>query len=101
MTLNPESTQFGDKTVTPDQKTQKVIDVFDSVADRYDLMNDLMSVGLHRRWKNHFVRRIRPQLGLRYLDVAGGTGDIAFRIKKALDRKQYKKSVTALSLIHI
>ena len=65
------------------------------MADRYDLMNDLMSVGLHRRWKNHFVRRIRPQLGLRYLDVAGGTGDIAFRIKKALDRKQYKKSVTA------
>lgn len=79
---NPESTQFGDETVTPAEKTDRVIGVFDSVADNYDLMNDLMSGGVHRLWKNHLIRKIRPRAGLDYLDVAGGTGDIAFRIRK-------------------
>ena len=79
---NPESTQFGQKTVTPDEKTGLVRGVFDSVADKYDLMNDLMSGGVHRLWKDRFVRDIRPRADLKYLDVAGGTGDIAFRIKK-------------------
>lgn len=79
---NKESTQFGEKTVTPDEKTGLVRGVFDSVADKYDIMNDVMSGGLHRLWKDRFVREIRPRPGLRYLDVAGGTGDIAFRIKK-------------------
>lgn len=82
MTLNPESTQFGTEAVTPDQKTEKVIEVFDSVADKYDIMNDVMSVGIHRLWKNHLIRKIRPRAGLHYLDVAGGTGDIAFRIRE-------------------
>lgn len=82
MTLNPESTQFGEEAVTPDQKTKKVIGVFDSVADQYDLMNDVMSAGVHRLWKNHLIRKIRPRKGLHYLDVAGGTGDIAFRIRE-------------------
>lgn len=82
MTNNPESTQFGTKTVTPDEKTGLVRGVFDSVADKYDIMNDVMSGGLHRLWKDRFVREIRPRAGLKYLDVAGGTGDIAFRIKK-------------------
>lgn len=81
---NPESTQFGEQTVTPEQKTGKVIGVFDSVANNYDLMNDLMSGGLHRIWKDSFVRRIRPRAGQRFLDVAGGTGDIAFRLKSKL-----------------
>ena len=79
---NTESTQFGQKTVTPDEKTGLVRGVFDSVADKYDLMNDLMSGGVHRLWKDRFVRDIRPRADLKYLDVAGGTGDIAFRIKK-------------------
>lgn len=78
---NPESQWFGDEKVTPDQKTEKVIGVFDSVASNYDLMNDLMSGGVHRLWKDHLIRRIRPKPGLHYLDVAGGTGDIAFRIR--------------------
>ncbi len=82
MTQNPESQWFGEKPVSPDEKTGLVIDVFDSVATRYDLMNDLMSGGIHRIWKDRFVRMIRPRAGLKYLDVAGGTGDIAFRIRK-------------------
>lgn len=79
---NPESTQFGEKEVTPDEKTGLVRGVFDSVADNYDIMNDFMSGGLHRVWKDSFVRRIRPKSNMTFLDVAGGTGDIAFRIKK-------------------
>ncbi len=84
MTQNPEKEWFGEKHVSPEEKTKAVHGVFDNVADRYDLMNDLMSGGLHRVWKDSFVRRIRPQPGLKYLDVAGGTGDIAFRIRKKL-----------------
>ncbi len=82
MTQNPESQWFGEEAVTPSQKTRKVIGVFDSVASNYDIMNDVMSGGLHRLWKDHLVRKIRPRAGLHYLDVAGGTGDIAFRIRK-------------------
>lgn len=84
---NPESTQFGEEAVTPDEKTAKVRGVFDSVADQYDVMNDLMSGGIHRLWKNHLIRRIRPKRGLSYLDVAGGTGDIAFRIREKIGQK--------------
>ncbi len=79
---NPESTQFGTRNVSPEEKTTLVRGVFDSVADNYDLMNDFMSGGLHRLWKDSFVRRIRPKNSQKFLDVAGGTGDIAFRIKK-------------------
>ena len=82
MQSNPESKWFGEESVTPEQKTRKVIGVFDSVASNYDIMNDIMSGGLHRLWKDHLVRKIRPKAGLHYLDVAGGTGDIAFRIRK-------------------
>lgn len=79
---NAEKNWFGERPVTPEEKTQRVIGVFDSVAKSYDIMNDLMSGGLHRLWKDHLVRKIRPSKGLHYLDVAGGTGDIAFRIRK-------------------
>lgn len=82
---NPERTQFGTKTVTPEEKTNLVHGVFDSVASNYDLMNDLMSGGLHRLWKDTFVRRIRPKPSEKFLDVAGGTGDIAFRIKRKIE----------------
>lgn len=84
---NPESQWFGEKKVTSSQKTGLVIDVFDSVADRYDLMNDIMSGGVHRLWKDHLIRQIRPRPEYAYLDVAGGTGDIAFRIRKATGPK--------------
>jgi len=80
-----ERTHFGERTVRLDEKQGLVDAVFHSVADRYDLMNDLMSFGLHRLWKDAFVSRLRPPRGLpfRHLDVAGGTGDVAFRIARA------------------
>ncbi len=80
---NPESQWFGFRRVKADEKTGLVKDVFDKVAGRYDLMNDLMSGGLHRLWKDHFVRKLKPRAGETILDMAGGTGDIAFRIAKA------------------
>jgi demethylmenaquinone methyltransferase/2-methoxy-6-polyprenyl-1,4-benzoquinol methylase len=86
-TENPESTWFGETSVSPKEKTEKVLGVFHSVADNYNIMNDVMSMGIHRMWKDRFVGMITPKAGLSYLDVAGGTGDIAFRI--------YKKTNTA------
>jgi demethylmenaquinone methyltransferase / 2-methoxy-6-polyprenyl-1,4-benzoquinol methylase len=71
---------FGYESVDPQEKTRRVGGVFSRVASRYDLMNDLMSGGLHRHWKNQFVRRLKPRRGETILDMAGGTGDIAFRI---------------------
>ncbi len=83
---NSEKNWFGEKQVAPDEKTKLVRGVFDSVAPSYDVMNDLMSGGLHRLWKDHLVRKIRPRAGMRFLDVAGGTGDIAFRIRKKVGK---------------
>jgi demethylmenaquinone methyltransferase/2-methoxy-6-polyprenyl-1,4-benzoquinol methylase len=83
MMRNPESQWFGRRSVTPQEKTRLVLDVFDNVATRYDLMNDLMSGGIHRVWKDQLIRQIRPRRNYTYLDVAGGTGDIAFRLFKA------------------
>ena len=77
---NPESEWFGYEQTSPEDKTKKVGSVFSSVADHYDLMNDFMSGGLHRLWKNHFVARMRPRPQEQILDVAGGTGDIAIRL---------------------
>ncbi len=82
MTQNPEKNWFGEKQVEAGEKTDLVRQVFDSVSSRYDIMNDLMSGGVHRHWKNHFVRKIRPRADQVFLDVAGGTGDIAFRIRQ-------------------
>jgi demethylmenaquinone methyltransferase/2-methoxy-6-polyprenyl-1,4-benzoquinol methylase len=73
---------FGDELVTPEEKTRRVGEVFSSVARRYDLMNDLMSGGMHRLWKDRFVARVKPRPGEDILDMAGGTGDIAFRISR-------------------
>lgn len=75
------TTHFGFQDVPVGEKKAKVAEVFTSVADQYDLMNDLMSAGVHRLWKDTFVRALQPVPGLHVLDVAGGTGDIAFRIR--------------------
>jgi len=77
-----DKVSFGHEQVTPEEKTQRVRGVFSSVAARYDLMNDLMSGGAHRLWKDEFVRRGRPRPGEAILDMAGGTGDIAFRLAR-------------------
>jgi len=70
-------TDFGYEQVAPEEKTRRVRGVFDSVASRYDLMNDLMSGGLHRLWKRYAVMLARVREGERVLDLAGGTGDLA------------------------
>lgn len=80
-----EQTHFGFKTVDAGEKETLVRNVFDRVANRYDVMNDLMSAGLHRLWKNSMVTWLAPRAGMRILDVAGGTGDIALRIRKTAD----------------
>ena len=79
---NPESEWFGFRRVRPEDKTRMVHRVFASVAESYDLMNDLMSGGLHRLWKDALVRRMNPRAGMALLDVAGGTGDIALRLHR-------------------
>ncbi len=71
---------FGEALVSPEEKTRRVGDVFTSVARNYDVMNDLMSGGMHRLWKNRFVAKVKPRAGEAILDMAGGTGDIAFRM---------------------
>ena len=75
-----ETVSFGYTEVTPQEKTRKVGEVFSSVARKYDIMNDAMSFGMHRGWKDRFVRRVKPRAGEQILDMAGGTGDIAFRM---------------------
>ncbi len=73
----PGATHFGFESVDEQAKAKKVAGVFDSVATRYDLMNDLMSAGLHRLWKAFTVRQADVRAGMRVLDIAGGTGDLA------------------------
>jgi demethylmenaquinone methyltransferase / 2-methoxy-6-polyprenyl-1,4-benzoquinol methylase len=76
----PEQASFGYRDVPAAEKASLVRQVFESVAPRYDLMNDLMSGGVHRLWKNTLVDVLHPRPGEKFLDVAGGTGDVAFRI---------------------
>ncbi|MFQ5347850.1 MAG: class I SAM-dependent methyltransferase [Rhodothalassiaceae bacterium] len=87
MSSTPEpgskTAHFGSRLVPKSEKGRLVRGVFKSVADRYDLMNDLMSGGLHRLWKASLIDSLAPRPGMRLIDVAGGTGDIAFRFLKA------------------
>ena len=78
-----ERTHFGYEEVSPDEKTRRVRGVFESVASRYDLMNDLMSGGLHRAWKRFAVALSGVREGSHVLDLAGGTGDLARLYAKA------------------
>ena len=80
-----EQTHFGRRVVRMDDKQHLVDEVFRKAAERYDLMPDLMSLGLHRVWKDILVAKVRPSLSrpFAHLDVAGGTGDIAFRVVRA------------------
>jgi len=89
-------THFGYETVDEGDKARRVRGVFDSVAGKYDLMNDLMSLGLHRVWKAYTIAVAAPKLGDRVLDVAGGTGDLA----RALARKVGASGMVVLSDIN-
>jgi demethylmenaquinone methyltransferase/2-methoxy-6-polyprenyl-1,4-benzoquinol methylase len=77
-----DQVNFGEELVSPEEKTRRVGEVFSSVARRYDLMNDLMSGGMHRLWKDRFVARVKARPGEDILDMAGGTGDVAFRMAR-------------------
>ncbi len=77
-----ETTHFGYKNVPVDEKADHVRDVFDSVATRYDLMNDLMSAGMHRLWKRHTIDQAGARPGHTVLDLAGGTGDLALKFAR-------------------
>lgn len=75
-----DTVSFGYQEIAAHEKTARVGSVFTSVARSYDIMNDAMSVGMHRVWKDRFVKRVKPRDGESILDMAGGTGDIAFRL---------------------
>jgi demethylmenaquinone methyltransferase/2-methoxy-6-polyprenyl-1,4-benzoquinol methylase len=81
-------TDFGFRRIPEAEKAPRVRSLFDSVAFRYDLMNDLMSGGVHRLWKDKMVAALRPRPGQRLIDVAGGTGDVALRALPALAPEQ-------------
>lgn len=89
VSLPDDTTHFGFESVPAAEKQARVDDVFHSVARRYDLMNDLMSAGLHRIWKRDLVSMLRPPRArpFRHLDVAGGTGDVGFRVAEAGGRE--------------
>ncbi len=78
-----QTVSFGYEDILADDKTARVAAVFSNVARKYDVMNDAMSGGMHRLWKDRFVRRVKPRNGETILDMAGGTGDIAFRLAAA------------------
>ena len=79
--MSERAAAFGNRDVDPAEKTRLVRGVFDSVARRYDLMNDLMSGGVHRLWKDATAARLNPQPGETIIDCAGGTGDMARRFR--------------------
>ena len=80
--MDKKTTHFGYKTIAREEKASHVKDVFDSVSSRYDIMNDLMSIGLHRLWKKYTIEKAAVKRGQNILDLAGGTGDLAKAFSK-------------------
>ncbi|XP_029960737.1 2-methoxy-6-polyprenyl-1,4-benzoquinol methylase, mitochondrial [Salarias fasciatus] len=85
------NTHFGFETVPEAEKAKRVYQVFENVAQKYDIMNDAMSLGIHRLWKDMLLHVMHPQPGARLLDVAGGTGDIAFRFLDYIQSQQERQ----------
>jgi demethylmenaquinone methyltransferase / 2-methoxy-6-polyprenyl-1,4-benzoquinol methylase len=88
---NEKTVSFGFEDVAPAEKVARVKGVFASVADRYDLMNDLMSAGVHRVWKANMIARLNPQPGEHLIDVAGGAGDIARAFVAAAEKVRLRR----------
>lgn len=89
----PENTtHFGFETISAPEKVNRVREVFDAVAPKYDLMNDLMSGGVHRLWKDSFADQLSPGPNWSVVDVAGGTGDIAFRLLDRMQKSQKNRA---------
>lgn len=97
--MSDKTIDFGFETIPEAEKVARVKGVFDSVASNYDLMNDAMSMGIHRIWKNNTITRLNPQPGERLLDVAGGTGDIARRFIKAADAVRIRRGGAPASAV--
>jgi demethylmenaquinone methyltransferase/2-methoxy-6-polyprenyl-1,4-benzoquinol methylase len=93
-----KTASFGFRDVPEGEKEALVREVFSSVAARYDLMNDLMSLGVHRIWKDAMVEWLNPQPGWKSLDVAGGTGDIAFRISEMARARGADAAITVCDI---
>jgi demethylmenaquinone methyltransferase / 2-methoxy-6-polyprenyl-1,4-benzoquinol methylase len=91
---SPDAVSFGFEDVPRAEKAARVRDVFERVAIRYDLMNDLMSGGMHRLWKAAMADAVNPQPGEIILDLAGGTGDIARRLKKRMDASARRRGLS-------
>ncbi len=87
MSANDETTDFGFQSVPKAEKAEKVAEVFDSVADRYDVMNDLMSLGIHRLWKKFTLNMTGLRPGQKVLDLAGGSGDLTRALSKQVGSK--------------
>ncbi|MBF0166991.1 MAG: bifunctional demethylmenaquinone methyltransferase/2-methoxy-6-polyprenyl-1,4-benzoquinol methylase UbiE [Alphaproteobacteria bacterium] len=79
---NSPDTHFGRENVSPDERQKRIRKLFDTVAPRYDLMNDVMSFGIHRLWKRRLVNLAAPKDGQTLIDLAGGTGDVALSMAK-------------------
>lgn len=82
--ISDKRRDFGFEEVSLEEHRSRVGTLFNSVSNKYDLMNDLMSLGLHRYWKNIFVERINPKPEMRILDIAAGTADISLQILERL-----------------
>lgn len=95
-----DTTHFGFRTVAKEEKANMVRGVFDSVASSYDIMNDLMSAGVHRLWKNQMVDWLNPQPGWNTIDVGGGTGDVAFRIQDKVAKRNGDCHITVTDINH-
>ncbi len=89
--MTDDTVSFGFEDVTREEKVSRVKGVFSSVASKYDLMNDLMSAGVHRIWKANMIARLNPQPGEALLDCAGGTGDIARDFVKAAEKVRTRR----------
>ena len=87
--MDQKTTHFGYKTVNVEEKAGKVADVFHSVANNYDLMNDLMSAGVHRLWKRMTIEMSGVRSGNKVLDIAGGTGDLAAKFSRIVGKDGY------------
>uniref|UniRef100_A0A0N5CCQ9 2-methoxy-6-polyprenyl-1,4-benzoquinol methylase, mitochondrial n=1 Tax=Strongyloides papillosus TaxID=174720 RepID=A0A0N5CCQ9_STREA len=96
--IRPVKTHFGFEEVDENDKEKKVHTVFANVASKYDLMNDAMSLGIHRLWKDYFIQRLNPSSNTKMLDVAGGTGDIAFRALKLIQKRSGDGNVTVFDI---
>src|SRR3990167_2477044 len=93
MTNSDKNFSFGFENVSSSQKTEKVTHVFKRVSSRYDLMNDVMSLGIHRLWKKTFIESLPLHEGGVYLDVAGGTGDIGSAVHRRLESNGFQSQV--------